>query len=114
MSAPNKAEAEGLAQELHSAEEGLALSTVVLTLHARTVEELDTARRRALSLIGTRLGIQPGKGRGYQKPLWQASLPLGQNAARRRAKRGSGNDPFVGQPYYIMLLFDAALEAQSC
>ena len=83
----NKAEAEGLAQELHSAEEGLALSTVVLTLHARTVEELDTARRRALSLIGTRLGIQPGKGRGYQKPLWQASLPLGQNAARRRAKR---------------------------
>jgi len=83
----NKAEAEGLAQELHSAEEGLALSTVVLTLHARTVEELDTARRRALSLIGTRLGIQPGKGRGYQKPLWQASLPLGQNTARRRAKR---------------------------
>ncbi len=83
----NKAEAEGLAQELHSAEEGLALSTVVLTLHARTVEELDTARRRALSLIGTRLGIQPGKGRGYQKPLWQASLPLGQNMARRRAKR---------------------------
>jgi len=83
----NKAEAEALAQELHSAEEGLALSTVVLTLHARTVEELDTARRRALSLIGTRLGIQPGKGRGYQKPLWQASLPLGQNAARRRAKR---------------------------
>jgi len=83
----NKAEAEGLAQELHSAEEGLALSTVVLTLHARTVEELDTARRRALSLIGTRLGIQPGKGHGYQKPLWQASLPLGQNAARRRAKR---------------------------
>jgi len=83
----NKAEAEGLAQELHSAEEGLALSTVVLTLHARTVGELDTARRRALSLIGTRLGIQPGKGRGYQKPLWQASLPLGQNTARRRAKR---------------------------
>jgi len=83
----NKAEAEALAQELHSAEEGLALSTVVLTLHARTVEELDTARRRALSLIGTRLGIQPGKGRGYQKPLWQASLPLGQNTARRRAKR---------------------------
>jgi len=83
----NKAEAEGLAQELHSAEEGLALSTVVLTLHARTVEELDTARRRALSLIGTRLGIQPGKGRGYQKPLWRASLPLGQNTARRRAKR---------------------------
>jgi len=77
----NKAEAEALAQELHSAEEGLALSTVVLTLHARTVEELDTARRRALSLIGTRLGIQPGKGRGYQKPLWQASLPLGQNTA---------------------------------
>jgi len=83
----NKAEAEALAQELHSAEEGLALSTVVLTLHARTLEELDTARRRALSLIGTRLGIEPGKGRGYQKPLWQASLPLGQNTARRRAKR---------------------------
>ncbi len=83
----NKAEAEGLAQELHSAEEGLALSTVVLTLHARTPEELDTARRRALSLIGTRLGIQPAKGPGYQGPLWRASLPLGQNAARRRAKR---------------------------
>jgi hypothetical protein len=31
-----------------------------------------------------------------------------------RACSGSGNDPFVGQPYYIMLLFDAALEAQSC
>jgi len=83
----NKAEAEGLAQELHSAEEGLALSTVVLTLHARTPEELDTARRRALSLIGTRLGIQPAKGPGYQGPLWRASLPLGQNTARRRAKR---------------------------
>ena len=83
----NTAEAEGLAQELHSAEEGLALSTVVLTLQAKTLNELDTATRRALALIGTRLGIQPGKGRGYQGPLWQASLPLGQNTARRRAKR---------------------------
>jgi len=95
----NKAEAENLAQELHSAEEGLALSTVVLTLHARTLEELDTATRRALSLIGTRLGIQPGKGRGYQKPLWQASLPLGQNAARRRAKRWHTAVVGNGLPY---------------
>jgi hypothetical protein len=80
-------EAGALAQGLHSADEGLALSTVVLTLQAPTVDDLDTATRRALSLIGTRLGIHPGKGRGYQKPLWQASLPLGQNMARRRAKR---------------------------
>ncbi len=80
-------EAGALAQDLHSAEEGLALSTVVLTLQAESVAALDTATRRALSLIGTRLGIHAGKGRGYQKPLWQASLPLGQNTARRRAKR---------------------------
>ncbi len=83
----NLAEAEGLAQELHSAEEGLALSTVVLTLQAPDLAALDAATRRALSTIGTRLGIVPGKGRGYQGPLWQASLPLGQNTARRRAKR---------------------------
>jgi len=83
----NLAEAEGLAQELHSAEEGLALSTVVLTLQAPDLTALDAATRRALSTIGTRLGIVPGKGRGYQGPLWQASLPLGQNAARHRAKR---------------------------
>jgi len=83
----NLAEAEGLAQELHSAEEGLAQSTVVLTLQAPDLATLDAATRRALSTIGTRLGIVPGKGRGYQGPLWQASLPLGQNAARRRAKR---------------------------
>jgi len=80
-------EAGALAQDLHSAEEGLALSTVVLTLQAASIGALDTATRRALSLIGTRLGIHPGKGRGYQGPLWKASLPLGQNAARRRAKR---------------------------
>jgi len=80
-------EAGALAQDLHSAVEGLALSTVVLTLQAASLAALDTATRRALSLIGTRLGIQPGKGRGYQGPLWRASLPLGQNTARRRAKR---------------------------
>jgi len=83
----NLAEAEGLAQHLHSADEGLALSTVVLTLQAESMEALNAATRRALSLIGTRLGIHPGKGRGYQGPLWKASLPLGQNAARRRATR---------------------------
>ncbi len=27
---------------------------------------------------------------------------------------GSGNESFVGQPYYITLLFDAVLAAQSC
>jgi len=80
-------EAGALAQDLHSAVEGLALSTVVLTLQAESQAALDTATRRALSLIGTRLGIVPGKGRGYQGPLWRASLPLGQNTARRRAKR---------------------------
>jgi len=85
----NLAEAEGLAQHLHSADEGLALSTVVLTLQAESMEALNAATRRALSLIGTRLGIHPGKGRGYQGPLWKASLPLGQNAARRRATRWS-------------------------
>ncbi len=95
----NTAEAEGLAQELHSAEEGLALSTVVLTLQAKTLNELDTATRRALALIGTRLGIQPGKGRGYQGPLWQASLPLGQNTARRRAKRWHTAVVGNGLPY---------------
>ncbi len=83
----NLLEANGLAQNLHSAEEGLALSTVVLTLQATSMEALDTATRRALALIGTRLGVVPGKGRGYQGPLWRASLPLGQNTARRRAKR---------------------------
>ncbi len=92
-------EAGALAQDLHSAEEGLALSTVVLTLQAGTVEELDTATRRALSLIGTRLGIHPGKGRGFQGPLWRASLPLGQNTARRRAKRWSTAAVGNGLPF---------------
>jgi len=92
-------EAGALAQDLHSAEEGLALSTVVLTLQAESVAALDTATRRALSLVGTRLGIHAGKGRGYQKPLWQASLPLGQNTARRRAKRWHTSAVGNGLPF---------------
>jgi len=92
-------EAGALAQDLHSAVEGLALSTVVLTLQAESMAALDTATRRALSLIGTRLGIQPGKGRGYQGPLWRASLPLGQNTARRRAKRWHTSAVGNGLPF---------------
>jgi len=92
-------EAGELAQDLHSAEEGLALSTVVLTLQATSLAALDTATRRALSLIGTRLGIVPGKGRGYQGPLWRASLPLGQNTARRRAKRWHTSAVGNGLPF---------------
>ncbi len=92
-------EAGALAQDLHSAEEGLALSTVVLTLQAESVAALDTATRRALSLVGTRLGIHAGKGCGYQKPLWQASLPLGQNTARRRAKRWHTSAVGNGLPF---------------
>ena len=92
-------EAGALAQDLHSAEEGLALSTVVLTLQAASLTALDTATRRALSLIGTRLGIVPGKGRGYQGPLWRASLPLGQNTARRRAKRWHTSAVGNGLPF---------------
>jgi len=92
-------EAGALAQDLHSAEEGLALSTVVLTLQAESVAALDTATRRALSLVGTRLGIHAGKGRGYQQPLWQASLPLGQNTARQRAKRWHTSAVGNGLPF---------------
>jgi len=92
-------EAGALAQDLHSAVEGLALSTVVLTLQAESMAARDTATRRALSLIGTRLGIQPGKGRGYQGPLWRASLPLGQNTARRRAKRWHTSAVGNGLPF---------------
>lgn len=92
-------EAGALAQDLHSAEEGLALSTVVLTLQAESVAALDTATRRALSLVGTRLGIHAGKGRGFQGPLWQASLPLGQNTARRRAKRWHTSAVGNGLPF---------------
>jgi len=92
-------EAGALAQDLHSAVEGLALSTVVLTLQAESMAALDTATRRALSLIGTRLGIQPGKGRGCQGPLWRASLPLGQNTARRRAKRWHTSAVGNGLPF---------------
>jgi len=92
-------EAGALAQDLHSAEEGLALSTVVLTLQAESVAALDTATRRALSLVGTRLGIHAGKGCGYQQPLWQASLPLGQNTARRRAKRWHTSAVGNGLPF---------------
>jgi len=80
-------EAGELAGELRSAEEGLAQSTIVLTLHAPALTTLDAATRRALSLIGTPLGVSPGKGMGYQGPLWRASLPLAQNAARRRSRR---------------------------
>jgi len=92
-------EAGALAQDLHSAEEGLALSTVVLTLQAESVAALDTATRRALSLVGTRLGIHAGKGRGFQGPLWRASLPLGQNTARRRAKRWHTSAVGNGLPF---------------
>jgi len=80
-------EAAELAQELRGAGGGLVHSTLVLTLEAPSLEALDAATRRALSVIRTRLGVEPGRGRGYQGPLWRASLPLGQNAARRRAKR---------------------------
>jgi len=80
-------EAAELAQELRGAGDGLVQSTLVLTLEAPSLGALDAATRRALSVIRTRLGVEPGRGRGYQGPLWRASLPLGQNAARRRAKR---------------------------
>jgi len=94
-------EAAELAQELRGASGGLVQSTLVLTLEAPSLEALDAATRRALSVIRTRLGVEPGRGRGYQGPLWRASLPLGQNAARRRAKRWHtavvGNAlPFLG------------------
>jgi len=94
-------EAAELAQELRGASGGLVQSTLVLTLEAGSLEALDAATRRALSVIRTRLGVEPGRGRGYQGPLWRASLPLGQNTARRRAKRWHtavvGNAlPFLG------------------
>jgi len=94
-------EAAELAQELRGASGGLVQSTLVLTLEAGSLGALDAATRRALSVIRTRLGVEPGRGRGYQGPLWRASLPLGQNAARRRAKRWHtavvGNAlPFLG------------------
>ena len=94
-------EAADLASELRGASGGLVQSTLVLTLEAGSPDALDAATRRALSVIRTRLGVEPGRGRGYQGPLWRASLPLGQNAARRRAKRWHtavvGNAlPFLG------------------
>jgi len=94
-------EAAELAQELRGASGGLVQSTLVLTLEAGSLEALDAATRRVLSVIRTRLGMEPGRGRGYQGPLWRASLPLGQNAVRRRATRWHtavvGNAlPFLG------------------
>ncbi len=94
-------EAAELAQELRGVGGGLVQSTLVLTLDAPSLEALDAATRRALSVIRTRLGVEPGRGRGYQGPLWRASLPLGQNAVRRRATRWHtavvGNAlPFLG------------------
>lgn len=94
-------EAAELAQELRGASGGLVQSTLVLTLEAPSLGALDAATRRVLSVIRTRLGVEPGRGRGYQGPLWRASLPLGQNTARRRAKRWHtavvGNAlPFLG------------------
>ena len=94
-------EAAELAQELRGAGGGLVQSTLVLTLEAGSPDALDAATRRALSVIRTRLGVEPGRGRGYQGPLWRASLPLGQNAVRRRATRWHtavvGNAlPFLG------------------
>ncbi len=94
-------EAAELAQELRGAGGGLVQSTLVLTLEAGSLEAMDAATRRALSVIRTRLGMEPGRGRGYQGPLWRASLPLGQNTVRRRATRWHtavvGNAlPFLG------------------
>jgi len=94
-------EAAELAQELRGAGGGLVQCTLVLTLEAPSLGALDAATRRALSVIRTRLGVEPGRGRGYQAPLWRSSLPLGQNTARRRAKRWHtavvGNAlPFLG------------------
>jgi len=83
----NGIEATELAEDLLDATVGLVRSTFILTLQAPTLEDLDGATRRAMSIIRTRLGARAGRGRGYQGPLWKASLPLGQNAARGRAKR---------------------------
>lgn len=83
----NGVEAAELAEDLLDATVGLMQNTFVLTLQAQTLDVLDAATRRAMSIIRTRLGARVARGRGYQGPLWRASLPLGQNAAQSRARR---------------------------
>jgi hypothetical protein len=77
---------------------GVARMSLVVTLQARDPAALAQAARRAAGLLRIRWSEEgAGHGRGMQKALWQASLPLAQNRARRRAKLA--RTEFVGNGY---------------
>ena len=55
-----------------------------LTVFAESQEQLADHTERALSLLTAKLGAEVGRGIGHQLPLWQATLPLGLDAASHR------------------------------
>ncbi len=90
-------EAERLAEEMADSTTGIVSSTLILTLQATSLDELDRATRHALRVIRTRYGLY-GRGRGHQRALWRASLPYGVDTSRR-ARRWHSASIGNGFPY---------------
>ena len=80
------AQAEARQQALETLDPARAILRMglYLTVFADDPERLADYTERALSLLTTRLGAEPGRGIGHQLPLWQATLPLGLDPAGRR------------------------------
>jgi len=76
-------EAQAQALELQSAGVNIVDSTLLLTLQAPDTAALERAATRARRVLGTRLAMAYGRGRGYQRRLWQAGLPFGRDVSRR-------------------------------
>lgn len=79
-------EAARLAEELLDPSAGIVATTLVLTLQAPDRATLDAATRRAKRVLRTRLAVPFGLGRGYQRRLWQSSLPFGVDVSRRQRR----------------------------
>jgi len=91
-------EAEEQARELQGAGVNIVDSSLILTVQAPDAASLERAATRARRVLGTRLAVAYGRGRGHQWRLWQASLPLGRDVSRR-ARRWRTESVGNGLPF---------------
>jgi len=92
-------QAEVEAEALSDPSVGVARMTLVVTLQSDDPAALAQAARRAAGVMRIRWTEGVGRGPGIQGALWRASLPLAQNAARRRARLARTEVIGNGYPY---------------
>ena len=79
-----QAEAGQQATDLLDPHRGLVRAGLYLTLFAPDAGELARRVAHATRVLATHIGAEVGRGTGHQLPLWQSTLPLGRDMARRR------------------------------